>query len=126
MNGICCYTVAGVLTALLTGCAQPAKTLYLWETFPKQQYDILVRKGVSASTQLSEMQVHADKARSLGVSLPPGFRAHMGMLYLSLGNPDQAQQLWQEEKASFPESIFYIDQLLKRLEQKPAMKASPA
>jgi hypothetical protein len=37
------------------------------------------------------------------------------MLYLSVGNPGRAMELWNAEKAAFPESTVYMDQLLRRL-----------
>jgi len=71
------------------------------------------------------MEAQAEKARAAGASLPPGFRAHLGMLKLSAGDADQARQLWQAEKTAFPESAPYMDQLLKRLDA-PAKKDKPA
>lgn len=122
---ITCNAVA-FLVAILAGCAQPPKQLYMWETFPRQQYDSLLREGASATDQIGAMEAHAAKARAAAASLPPGFRAHLGMLHLSVGNADQARQLWQAEKVSFPESSAYIDQLLKRLEAMPAKNENPA
>lgn len=112
--------------AMLAGCAQPPKLMYMWEAFPRQQYEFLLREGVSASSQISAMEAHAEKARAAGASLPPGFRAHLGMLQLSVGDAEQARQLWQAEKVSFPESAPYMDHLLKRLQGSPAKNENPA
>jgi len=119
--------LAGACVALLAGCAHKAATpsLYMWETFPRMQYDALLRSGVTPLEQVSAMEAQAEKARAAGASLPPGFRAHLGMLKLSAGDADQARQLWQAEKAAFPESTPYMDQLLKRLDA-PAKKDNPA
>ena len=99
--------------------------MYLWETFPRQQYDTLLRNGASPDEQILVLQAHAEKARALGSALPPGFRAHLGMLHLAAGNPDEARRLWLAEKATFPESTMYMDQLLKRLDAQ-TKTASPA
>ena len=88
----------------------------MWETFPRQQYDSLLRAGSSSEEQIRVLQAHAEKARAANAALPPGFRAHLGMLQLSVGNAQEARQLWQAEKVAFPESASYIDQLLKRLD----------
>lgn len=105
------------VTVALAGCAQPPKPpLYLWETFARQQYEALLRGGITAANQITAMDQHAQKARAAGALLPPGFRAHLGMLHLSLGNAGQARDLWRAEKNAFPESSAYLDQLLKRLE----------
>ena len=119
-------SILGLCVALLVGCAQrgPAP-LYMWEGFPRQQYDTLLRAGSSPLEQISVLEAHAEKARGTGATLPPGFRAHLGMLKLSTGDVDQARQLWLAEKAAFPESSPYMDQLLKRLDA-PRRIESPA
>lgn len=99
----------------LVGCAQPSAPLYLWESFPRQQYAYLLREGVSPDQQIKEIEAHAEKARAANALLPPGLRAHLGMLYLSVGNPGRAMELWNAEKLAFPEATPYMDQLLQRL-----------
>ncbi len=100
---------------LFAGCAQQPKQLYMWGSFPRQQYDILLREGASPGEQIVVLEAHAEKARGAGAALPPGFRAHLGMLKLSVGDAEQAAQLWKAEKDVFPESAPYMDQLLGRL-----------
>ncbi|WP_170064652.1 hypothetical protein [Caldimonas caldifontis] len=41
-----------VALVVLAGCAQPPKPLYMWENFPRQQYDALLREGVSPLEQI--------------------------------------------------------------------------
>lgn len=109
--------LGATLALLLVACAQPSKApLYLWEDFPRQQYDTLLRPGMSPDQQIGAIQAHIEKARGLGASLPPGLRAHLGLLYLGMGNADEARQLWLAEKQVFPESTVYMDQLLRRLD----------
>ena len=117
--------LASVVVGCVVGCAQAPKQMYLWETFPRQQYDTLLRNGASPDEQIVVLQAHAEKARASGSALPPGFRAHLGMLHLAAGNVDEARRLWQSEKATFPEATLYMDQLLKRLDA-PAKIAAPA
>jgi hypothetical protein len=62
------------------------------------------------------MEAQMQKAAASQAALPPGFRAHLGMLKLANGDPEQARTLWQSEKAAFPEAAPYMDQLLKRLD----------
>ena len=116
--------LGAALATLLVSCAQPSSApLYLWENFPRQQYDTLLLPGLSPEQQIGAIQAHIEKARGLGASLPPGLRAHLGMLYLGMGNAEEARQLWHAEKLAFPESTRYMDQLLKRLGE-PAKKAA--
>lgn len=116
------------VTLALTGCAQAPQPLYLWEAFPKQQYETLLREGADPNAQIQAMQAHAEKARAGNAALPPGFRMHLGLLQLSTGNPGAARDSWLAEKQAFPESAPYVDSLLKRLtDNKPnASKENPA
>ncbi len=114
-----------VAAAFFSACAQPPKQIYLWENFPRQQYEVLLRSGVNVAEQVQALEAHAEKARAGNVPLPPGFRAHLGMLHLELGNVDAARSAWQAEKAAFPESGSYMDQLLRRLDS-PTKAATPA
>lgn len=119
---------AAVAVLALVGCATQPKPLYSWEKFPRQQYDALLREGVSPLDQIAAMNGHAEKARANNASLPPGFRAHLGMLHLSVGNADVARDFWMAEKVAFPESTPYMDALLKKLDgsAKNASKEDPA
>jgi hypothetical protein len=103
-------------SAVLVGCATPPAPLYSWEGFPRNQYDTLLREGKSPLEQISAMEAHAERARVRGMTLPPGFRAHLAMLHLTVGNMDEARRLLELEKAMFPESSAYMDQLLKRFQ----------
>lgn len=111
--------LAGVVAG--AGCAQPVAPLYGWDNFPRQQYDTLLSPGAAPISQIGPMEAHAERARAKGVALPPGFRAHLGLLKLSAGDVDAARQLWLAEKSAFPEATPYMDMLLKRLD--PASSA---
>lgn len=108
--------VAGLAAlVLLTGCAQRRPPLYTWEDFPRQQYQYLLRDGASSQDQIAALEAQAAKASGSESGLPPGFRAHLGMLYLGAGNPGRASELWNAEKSVFPESTPYMDRLLGKL-----------
>jgi hypothetical protein len=118
-----------VVAASLAGCATPTATpLYAWDSFTQQQYASLLREGASPVEQIAAMNAAADRARATNGRLPPGFRAHLGMLNLSVGNVTAARELWQAERAAFPEGAAYMDSLLKRLDDTPksAARENPA
>lgn len=118
--------MTSICVAVLAGCAQRGPgPLYMWESFPRQQYDTLLRAGSPTVEQITALEAHAEKARAAGAALPPGFRAHLAMLKLSAGNADEARQLFLAEKMVFPESAPYMDQFLKRLDAS-AKKENPA
>lgn len=108
------FFVSGLLWVV--GCAQqPVQPLYLWDAFARQQYDMLLGNTTAADEQIRVLQAQIDKSLASGQALPPGFRAHLGMLQLSVGNTAEARTLWEAEKKVFPESTVYMEQLLKRL-----------
>lgn len=107
----------GVLISMLAACAAKGPgPLYLWEAFPRQQYDALLRGGFSPDEQIRQLEAHAEKARAANAALPPGLRAHLGMLYLGAGNAERARELWKAEILAFPESSAYMNQLIRKLD----------
>lgn len=109
---------AMVLGLVLVGCAQPAKPLYHWEGFQRQMYEHFKGDGSSPGEQLVALEAQAQKAMASGAALPPGFRAHLAIVYLKLGRDDEARQQLEGEKAAFPESAAYMDFLLKNTRPK--------
>jgi len=100
---------------VLFGCAAKPVPLYSWGTFPHQQYDTLLRSGASPEEQMQAMEHHMEKARAANAALPPGFRAHLGMLELNVGHAQRAKELFEAEKSAFPEAAPYMDRLLAKL-----------
>lgn len=102
--------------ALLAGCAQAPKPLYHWGGYQDALYAHLKGDGASPEQQLQQLGEAQQKAAASGAALPPGFRAHVGLLQLRLGRDAEARQQFEAEKAQFPESAPYIDSLLKRMD----------
>lgn len=104
-----------VAGALLAGCAaQKPQTLYQWDAYQPQVYAYL--KGqASPEQQIDSLEQALQQIRAKGNRPPPGFHAHLGALYASVGKGQQAQQELLAEKAAFPESSAYMDFLLKNL-----------
>lgn len=100
--------------ALLTGCAanQP-KPLYQWDGYQPQVYEYF--KGQkNPEEQIGALEQALQKIRAKGNRPPPGFEAHLGMLYAGVGKEQQAVQAFEAEKEAFPESAAYMDFLLKK------------
>lgn len=100
---------------VLVGCAEAPKRLYHWDGFQGQLYEHFKADRSSPEDQLRILDAQAQKARASGAALPPGFRAHLAMIYLRLGRDGEAKQALEAEKANFPESAQYMDFLLKRM-----------
>ena len=99
----------------LLGCVQAPKRLYHWDDFQAQLYQYFKGDGSSPEEQLRVLNEQAQSARANGAALPPGFRAHLAMIYLRLGRDAEAKQELEAEKANFPESAQYMDFLLKHM-----------
>ncbi len=109
---------AGTMLALaiLAGCAAKGPgPLYMWEKFPRHQYATLLKEGTNPLEDIRILEEHAEKAKVANLALPPGFRAHLGMLYGESGNSQRARELWQAEVVAFPESAPFMERLLKKL-----------
>ena len=48
------------------------------------------------------------------MALPPGFQAHLAMLYGQTGRTDRLADNLEAEKTQFPESTSYMNFLLKK------------
>jgi len=105
-------------TVGLVGCSAVSKPMYQWDGYQRQVYEFLKGDGTSPTEQMAAMQAQEEKAKAGGAALPPGFRAHLGMLYVRRGRFDEARQMLQAEKAAFPESAQYIDFVLKSMGEK--------
>jgi hypothetical protein len=106
---------ATAVGSLLPGCVETPGRLYYWEGFQGQLYEYFKADGSSPEEQLRILGAQAEKARARGAALPPGFRAHLAMIYLRLGRDGEAKLELEAEKANFPESAQYMDFLLKRM-----------
>jgi len=105
--------VATAASLLLTACASDPKTLYAWGDYPDHIYHYLKGEDAGYHEAIQALEEHARMADADRRDLPPGFRAHLGLLYLKNGQPDKAVGYFQEEKAAFPESGPFMDFQLK-------------
>jgi hypothetical protein len=103
----------GILALFLSACASaPPKTLYQWESYEAQTYAHL--QGESREAQIDALERDREKIRASGKTAPPGFYAHLGMLYAETGNDAEALACFTEEKRRFPEAAVFMDFLLDK------------
>lgn len=123
-RGLAVAAVAGLLSA----CAQQPKPMYSWQSYQPSVYAYLKDDGADYAVQAQALEKNIETARSANAELPPGFRAHLGMLYLKMGDGDKGVEQLQGEKVAFPESTPFMDFLMrnagKAQAQQPA--ASPS
>ena len=110
MKGI---TLGGLLLAVgLGGCATAPQSLYNWDQYQPQLYGYFQGEGNSVEQQITALEQNAQEAKGKGQVLPPGFHAHLGLLYARQGHPDKAASAFKTEKSLYPESAAYMDFLL--------------
>lgn len=115
IQGACCVTLI-LLTAFMTGCATRQQPLYYWGNYQLQVYGHF--KGEKGpEEQILALEEIRERAASEGRALPPGFRAHLAMLYGQTGKSDRLVEQLEYEKKQFPEGSVYVDFLLKKVEK---------
>ncbi len=108
--------LTALLAATLAGCATRQQPLYYWGNFQDQQYAYF--KGDKGPEDgIQNLERVREEARSRGRPVPPGFQAHLGMLYGQTGRTDLFEQNLLAERQQFPESSAYVDFLLKKKQQ---------
>ncbi len=99
--------------ALLTGCATGPQRLYQWEGYQAQVYEYFKSRS-GPETQIEALEKGMQKIRATGSTPPPGYHAHLGLLYSQTGKQDQVVQQFETEKTLFPEAAPYMDFLLNQ------------
>ena len=99
----------------LSGCANKAPpTLYGWNGYEKNLDTYFRNDHASLDTQAKRMEDDLQKMRTAGQATPPGYQAHLGLLYGKQGDLVRFQQHLQAEKTQFPESETFVDFLLRK------------
>lgn len=113
------FVTLGLTCALLlAGCAQPTKSLYHWGGYQPQVYEYFKGEKQDYPAQIAALEQELQQAQAKGETPPPGYHAHLGLLYAKLGKDDQVLQQLQTEKTLFPESASYMDFLLNKFKNR--------
>jgi hypothetical protein len=106
------------LWATFTGCAARPPRIYEWGSYQEQVYEYYKSKDSSPDKQIAALEADIEKIRATGKSPPPGFHAHLGLMYAQSGNSAQARHEFEAEKTLFPESATFMDFLLRNPKKK--------
>jgi hypothetical protein len=100
---------------LSSGCTFGGpKQLYSWGVYQKTVYEYMRADGdVPIETQIQQLETMASEAQAKDEALPPGYRAHLGLLYARQGDTHRLQSGLEQEKQAFPESTTFADFLLR-------------
>lgn len=111
------YALLAVASIVIAGCAARQQPLYYWGGYQLQVYAYF--KGEKGpEEQILALEEISTRATAEGKALPPGFRAHLAMLYGQIGRSEGFVEQLEGEKKQFPESSAYVDFLLKKKVQK--------
>lgn len=108
-----------LLGSLLSACASRPQPLYYWGDYQGMLYSHF--KGEKGpEEQIATLEKDVELARSRNLALPPGFQAHLALLYEQTGRGERMVEYLEAEKRQFPESSVYVDLLLKNKGPAPA------
>lgn len=112
------FTLLGAMLAL-GGCANTpvAPPLYGWYGYEKNIDTYFRGDRESLDTQVKKMADDLNQMRAKGQAAPPGYQAHMGLLYGKQGDMERFQTHLEAEKQQFPESENFIDFLLRKFKK---------
>ncbi|MCL2076151.1 MAG: DUF4810 domain-containing protein [Betaproteobacteria bacterium] len=104
------------LACILIGCAGTTseRPLYQWESYQAQTLAWLKGDGTSPEAQIAALERDLEKIKATDSAPPPGFYAHLGMLYAETGNDARAIECFTLEKQRFPEAAAFMDRLLNQ------------
>lgn len=103
-----------IVSLILSGCAAP-KPMYNWGPYEPQVYEFF--KGESPDKQIQILEAHLKETESKGEKIPPGFYAHLGLLYAKAGKDAEFRTMLDLEKQHYPESSAYINNLNKNFKK---------
>lgn len=112
------YLFLATAIILITGCAsQSPKPLYNYGNYSDSYYSY--KKNMTPKTTLA-LQNSIEKAiaetdKSESGRVPPGMYANLGYLYVKAGKPSEAIANFTKEKSIYPESTFFMDRLISRI-----------
>jgi hypothetical protein len=106
-----CFAMA-VAFLLLSGCANQPRNMYTWGAYQNQVYAHFKNTG-SPEQQIAALE--KAMAKSTTKSFPPGYHAHLGLLYGEVGRMDDMQVEFEAEKLLFPESAPFMDFMLNKI-----------
>lgn len=112
----------GLISLLaLSACTQTPKQMYNWDSYEQQAYNHMRSDGSTYQEEILVLEENVQKAKSRDQALPPGFHAHLGMLYLKDSQDDRAIAEFEQEATRFPEFQQYMTFLLNMLSGKDSV-----
>lgn len=121
----CCYVLLVLLVSItFSGCATK-RNMYNWGSYQDQVYAYF-KSTASPEQQIAALEKSMVKSTGANgtMSVPPGYHAHLGMLYGEVGRVDDMQIQFETEKMLFPESAAFMDFMLNNINKKNNKKGA--
>jgi hypothetical protein len=109
--------VALIASAGLSGCATKPNSLYQWGGYQSNVDAYFRTDKLSPDAQTQAMEEDLKKIKANGGVVPPGYYAHLGLLYGQQGNLDRFAEHVQAEKRQYAESETFMDFLLRNFKK---------
>ena len=93
---------------LMSACAQGPQTLYNWDQYQGVVYQHMQGDDTGVEAQIDALEKNQQEASAKGQAVPPGFHAHLGMLYAQLGKDAQTREQFETEKRLFYPFLFFF------------------
>jgi len=106
-----------LLISVLTACAAKPPAVYSWQGYQANLDAYFRATTLSPDAQVQLMEQDLQKIKASGLAVPPGYHAHMGMLYGQQGDLDKFAQQVEQEKTNFPESQTFMDFLTRKFKK---------
>ena len=115
---ICARSVLALLVSTaLSACATRPIAVYQWQGYQKNVDAYFRADKMSPDAQTQSMEEDLIKIRASGGAAPPGYYAHLGLLYAQQGKLDQFAETVRQEKTQYPESATFMDFLLRNFKK---------
>jgi hypothetical protein len=109
--------VLALAAVVISGCAhQRPQPLYYWGAYQSQVYEHF-KAETGPEEQIAVLEAEVEHAKATNQALPPGFQAHLAMLYGKTGHADKLVSNLEAEKRQFPEGSTFMDFLLKKFQK---------
>ena len=105
------------LASSLGACATKTPALYSWQGYQANLDAYFRASSLSPDAQAQLMEQDLQKIRASGLAVPPGYHAHLGLLYGEQGDLDKFAQQVALEKNKFPESQTFMDFLTRNFKK---------
>ena len=105
------------LVSTLGACATKTPPLYGWQGYQANLDAYFRGSSLSPDVQKQMMEQDLEKMRASGLAVPPGYHAHLGLLYGEQGDLGKFAEQVAQEKSKFPESQTFMDFLLRNFKK---------